>query len=92
MFKLIVKLFVKDYKNHKNPDVRERYGLLSSIVGIIVNIILSLSKLVIGSLTSSISITADAINNLSDAGSSVPGHALFFSGAEYPEEAPSESK
>ena len=71
MFKLIVKLFVKDYKNHKNPDVRERYGLLSSIVGIIVNIILSLSKLVIGSLTSSISITADAINNLSDAGSCI---------------------
>lgn len=71
MFKLIVKLFVKDYKNHKNPVVRERYGLLSSIVGIIVNIILSLSKLVIGSLTSSISITADAINNLSDAGSCI---------------------
>ena len=71
MFKLIVKLFVKDYKNHKNPVVRERYGLLSSIVGIIVNIILSLSKLVIGSLTSSISITADAINTLSDAGSCI---------------------
>lgn len=71
MFKLIVKLFVKDYKNHKNPVVREKYGLLSSIVGIIVNIILSLSKLVIGSLTSSISITADAINNLSDAGSCI---------------------
>ena len=71
MFRLLVKLFVKDYKNHKNPVVRERYGLLSSIVGILLNIILSLAKLLIGSVTSSISITADAINNLSDAGSCV---------------------
>lgn len=71
MFKLLVKLFVKDYKNHKNPVVRERYGLLSSIVGIILNIILSLAKLLIGALTSSIAITADAVNNLSDAGSCV---------------------
>ena len=71
MFKLLVKLFVKDYKNYKSPVVRERYGFLSSITGIVINIILSLSKLFIGSLTSSISITADAVNNLSDAGSCV---------------------
>ena len=47
MFRLLVKLFVKDYENHKNPVVRERYGLLSSIVGIIVNIIAAITAFVV---------------------------------------------
>lgn len=71
MFKLLLKIFVKDYNNTKNPTIREHYGLLSSITGIIINIILSFSKLIIGSLTASISITADAVNNLSDAGACI---------------------
>lgn len=71
MFSLLVKLFVKDSNNTTSPKVRERYGLLSSIVGIVLNIILSCGKLLIGSLTASIAITADAFNNLSDAGACI---------------------
>lgn len=71
MSELLVKLFIKDSDNIKNPAVRERYGLLSSVVGIVVNIILSVGKLVIGSISGSIAITADAVNNLSDAGSCI---------------------
>lgn len=71
MSKLILKLFIKDYENTKSPKIREKYGLLSSAVGIFLNIVLSFSKLIIGSLSSSVSITADALNNLSDAGSCI---------------------
>lgn len=71
MSSLLLKLFVKDYKDVKNPLVREKYGTLSGIVGIVLNIILCIGKFIIGSLTGSIAITADAFNNLSDAGSSI---------------------
>lgn len=71
MSTLILKLFIKDYENTKNPKVREKYGFLSSGVGIFGNLLLSVSKLIIGTLSSSISITADAVNNLSDAGSCI---------------------
>lgn len=70
MSSLLLKLFVKDYNETNNPAVREKYGLLSGIVGIVLNIILCTAKFIIGSLTGSIAITADAFNNLSDAGSS----------------------
>lgn len=71
MTNLLVKLFIKDCENTKDPEVREKYGLLGSIVGIIVNIILSAGKYLIGIITRSISITADAINNLADAASCI---------------------
>ncbi|MEE0968911.1 MAG: cation diffusion facilitator family transporter [Clostridia bacterium] len=71
MTELLCKLFVKNYKNTSDISVRARYGTLAGIVGIIVNLILFAGKFVIGTLTASIAITADAINNLSDAGSSV---------------------
>ena len=67
----LLKRFIKNYKNVKNSKVREQYGKLSSIVGIIVNIFLFATKFVVGTLSHSVSITGDAINNLSDAGSSV---------------------
>lgn len=67
---LLIKLFVKDSGNIRSQTVRTRYGLLSGWVGIFLNILLFGAKLTAGSLTNSISITADAINNLSDAGSS----------------------
>ncbi|MGD9569241.1 MAG: cation diffusion facilitator family transporter [Sedimentibacter sp.] len=71
MINFIIKSFIKDYENVRDPYVREAYGKLGSVVGIIANIILSVSKIVIGTIFNSISITADGVNNLSDTGSSV---------------------
>lgn len=69
MTDLLVKLFVKDSDNVSNPKVRGRYGILSGCAGIVVNVILFLAKFLVGTVTNSIAITADAVNNLSDAGS-----------------------
>ena len=66
MSKLLVRLFIKNYQETKNPAVREKYGYLGSVTGIIVNIILALAKYFIGTITNSIAITADAVNNFSD--------------------------
>lgn len=71
MTNLLVKLFIKNSDEIMNADVRKTYGTMSGIVGIVCNIILFLIKFVAGILTSSISVTADAFNNLSDAGSSI---------------------
>lgn len=71
MTNFIIRKFIKNYEDVKNASVREAYGKLGSIVGIIVNLVLSVSKISIGSLFNSISITADGVNNLSDASSSV---------------------
>ena len=71
MTDFLVKHFVKDAQNTQDPEVRERYGLLSGGVGIVLNLLLSGGKLFAGLVTGSIAITADAFNNLSDAGSSV---------------------
>lgn len=71
MTKLMLKLFVKDHENTKSTIVREKYGLLSSVVGIILNILLFAVKFFIGTITNSIAITADAINNLADSGSNI---------------------
>lgn len=70
MTDILVKAFIKDYKNITNPEVRMKYGILGGCVGIALNIILCLMKFFVGSVTGSIAITADAVNNLSDAGSS----------------------
>lgn len=71
MAELLAKLFIKDYKNTKNPSVRAAYGELSGGVGIVVNLLLTAAKFFVGTITGSISVSADAVNNLSDAGSSV---------------------
>lgn len=71
MTNILVKLFIKDSENIKDSTVREKYGLLGSIVGIVVNIILSAGKYAIGVMSASVSITADAINNLADAASCI---------------------
>lgn len=71
MTELLVKLFVKNNTKVEDPGVRTSYGILSSIVGIICNITLFSVKLSIGFIINSISIMADAFNNLSDAASSV---------------------
>ncbi|WP_294553716.1 cation diffusion facilitator family transporter [uncultured Pseudoflavonifractor sp.] len=71
MINLLVKTFVKDCNNVQDPQVRQRYGALSGAVGIFLNLMLSAGKMIAGVLTGSIAITADAFNNLTDAGSSV---------------------
>ena len=70
MGELILKLFVEN-KDLPELKKRERYGIVSGIVGIICNIILSVSKFFIGVLSNSVSIMADGINNLSDASSNI---------------------
>lgn len=71
MTKFLLRTFIKDYENVTNHDVRQKYGMLGGFVGITCNIVLFLSKFIAGLLTSSIAITADSFNNLSDAGSSI---------------------
>ena len=77
MTNLLIKLFVKDYTNPDDTAVREKYGVFSSIVGIITNLILAAIKLIAGLLSFSIAIIADALNNLSDAGSSIISFVSF---------------
>lgn len=71
MTKLLLKLFVKDYDKKENSAVRGKVGTLSGIVGILANAVLCAGKLIIGTISGSVSITADAMNNLSDAASSI---------------------
>ena len=71
MSNLLIKLFVKDYQNTENEAVRTRLGTLSGTVGILLNILLSVSKVIFGLITKSISIIADGANNSFDAISSI---------------------
>jgi cation diffusion facilitator family transporter len=71
MTDLLIKWFVKDHQNTLNFQVRERYGKFAGIVGIASNFVLFLIKITAGTFFNSIAITADAINNLSDSGSSL---------------------
>lgn len=71
MIKILIKTFVKDYNNTSDIKVREAYGTLAGIIGIICNMILFSTKLTIGFLMNSIAISSDAFNNLSDIGSSM---------------------
>lgn len=71
MTELLVKLFIKNKDNIQDQAVRTSYGILSSIIGIISNAILFAVKLIVGILINSVSVMADAFNNLSDAASSV---------------------
>lgn len=71
MFALLIKIFIKTPEDVKNPEVRQRYGTLAGAYGIVLNVFLFLIKLFAGILSKSIAITADAMNNLSDAGASI---------------------
>ena len=77
MTDFILKLFVKNYENKKDPAVRQRCGSAVSIIGIAVNLLLAGFKLFAGILSGAISITADAVNNISDAGSQVVSLITF---------------
>ncbi len=71
MTALLIKLFVKNYTDINSIDTRNCYGNLGSVVGICVNVLLSALKIAIGILGGALSVTADGLNNLADAGSSV---------------------
>lgn len=71
MTKLLLKLFVKNYKDVGNDHVRESYGKLSGIVGILLNLLLAVGKILVGALFGLISVTADGLNNLTDCGSNL---------------------
>lgn len=71
MTEFLVRHFIKDYQDVEKVSVRTAYGVLASIVGICCNIFLFAAKFIIGLVIHSVSVTADAFNNLSDAGSSI---------------------
>lgn len=71
MFRYLLKKFIKNHHDFKNPKVREQYGTLCSIVSIACNIVLVIFKLTMGAITHSIAIQADGLNNLSDVGSNL---------------------
>ena len=71
MIKLLAKLFIENSENYKDQKVRSAYGYLCGIVGIVINILLFGGKFIAGFISGSVAVTADAFNNLSDAGSSV---------------------
>ena len=71
MMKFLIAHRIQDYENVQDEAVREAYGSILSFVGILTNLFLFVFKFLAGTLSGSVSITADAINNLSDAGSSV---------------------
>lgn len=73
----LVRAFVRHPEDVSNPSVRQQYGFLSGMTGIFLNLCLSGGKFLVGMATGSIAVTADAFNNLSDAGSSVVTLAGF---------------
>lgn len=82
MSDFLAKLFIKDYQNRGSGRVREKYGTLASVVGVVTNFILAGIKLLAGLLSASVAIIADALNNLSDAGSSVITYLSFKAAAK----------
>ncbi len=70
MLTFLAKRFIKNYENTGDREVRAAYGTLSSVVGILANLLLVAIKMAAGVLSGSVSVVADALNNLSDAGSS----------------------
>lgn len=77
MIEFLSRLFVRDYRNTASPAVRARYGTMVSVICILLNLLLTAGKLAVGTLLGSIAITADAVNNLSDAGSSLVSLVSF---------------
>lgn len=71
MTRLLIKMFIKNPENISDTKIRENYGILGSIVGIVSNILLFIVKFIIGILLNSVAITADSFNNLSDSASSI---------------------
>ncbi len=85
MITLLSRLFIKNHRDYHTPSVRTAYGILCGLVGIFLNILLFAFKLAAGILSGSVAVTADAFNNLSDAGSSVITLIGFKLAAEKPD-------
>ena len=83
MGRLLIKLFVKDADDVNSPRVRAAYGTLAGAVGIVLNILLAVGKIVVGTLFGALSVTADGFNNLTDCGSNVVS-VIGFKVAEKP--------
>lgn len=77
MANIIDRIFIKDHDHPERPEVRERYGLFASVLGIIVNVIVAGAKLILGLFMGSIAIVADAVNNFSDAGAGMVSFVSF---------------
>ncbi|NLA77828.1 MAG: cation transporter, partial [Clostridiales bacterium] len=85
MISLLAKLFIKNNYDCKDARVRRLYGMLCGAVGILFNLLLFAGKFIAGKLSFSIAITADAFNNLSDAGSSIITLAGFKLAGQKPD-------
>jgi cation diffusion facilitator family transporter len=77
MTALLSRLFIKNYRDTKNPAVRSAYGTMVSIIGILLNLLLFMGKFFVGFLFGAVAIYADAFNNLSDAGSQIVSLVCF---------------
>ncbi|MBS5794095.1 MAG: cation transporter [Clostridiales bacterium] len=82
MTNILIKLFIKDYKNIKDENIRRKYGELGSFVGISSNIVLFIIKILVGTFIGSVAIMADSFNNLSDSLSSIITLVGFKLGAK----------
>ncbi len=71
MFEFFTSLFIKDYKNTTNSVVRQKYGFLSGVVGILCNLVLFIIKISVGFMINSVAVISDAFNNFSDMGTTV---------------------
>ena len=85
MTQLLIRLFIRRPNSPQDPCVRAAYGNLASVVGMVCNILLCLGKFVVGTLFGSIAITADALNNLSDASSNIVSLVGFKLAAKAPD-------
>ena len=85
MFELLCKVFIKDHENVEDEKVRERYGTLFSIFSIFCNILMVIFKLIVSFLSNSVSIRADALNNLSDVGSNLASYFGFALSGRHPD-------
>ena len=86
MVGLLLRIFVKNYKNISEPDVRRNYGILCGIVGVFLNLLLSGTKAAAGILSGSVSVIADSLNNLTDAAASITTLAGFKMSAKEPDQ------
>lgn len=86
MTQLLIHLFIKNKESTNNLDLRNRYALLSNVTGIVINVILCVVKLLVGLLSASVAIIADALNNLSDAGSNIVGILGFRLASKHADE------
>lgn len=78
----LVRQFIENHSDVKSTKVRKQYGNLSSITGIVVNVLLFAAKFIMGTLSGSVSIVGDSVNNLSDAGSSIISLVSFTMSAK----------